>query len=489
MRQSLHIFKKDARHLWFEVAVVLIAVAAFAFVGAGRAHGANDYAAWTLVTILLPLAWWTLIARAIHAEALPGDRQFWITRPYAWKSLLLAKALFIIAFINVPMLLADAIIVHAYGLHPLSTQLPGLLWTQVLLTVVFLLPIAGLSAITTGFVQLMFAVLAPLVFALLVAIVAPRTALGDVLGPFLGPFEWVNSYYAFLVIAVGALAILFWQYSRRRTTATRALTIGIAILAIVGTLAIPWPAAFAVQSLVSRQRADSASVRVALDSGDSARAITERNDRVRIILPLDITGLPHNTAAKVEGFFVTLEAPDGTLWKSKSILPASDILSGREFALDTTVNRTFYLKVKDEPLRVRGSLYLTLFGDPQTSNIPFGNRPVTVPRVGACSASRGPDGPPYFLVCSSGFRFPLAEVSYRFLHAAQDGSHPVFSSTQPQLISYSPFPADVGIDPISQDVTNSPFTAPVTDATVTTVIPLAYLRRSFDAASVTLVPK
>ena len=29
MRQTLHIFKKDVRHLWFEIAVAITVVAAF----------------------------------------------------------------------------------------------------------------------------------------------------------------------------------------------------------------------------------------------------------------------------------------------------------------------------------------------------------------------------------------------------------------------------------------------------------------------------
>jgi hypothetical protein len=488
MRQALHIFKKDARHLWFEIAVVMIAVASFAFTGARRARwlvdpGANRTAAWTLVLILLPLAWWTLIARVIHSEALPGDRQFWISRPYSWKSLLLAKALFIIVFINIPMLLADAFIVRAYALHPLSAQLPGLLWSQVLLTIVFLLPIAVLSALTAGFVQLVFAVLTPCVIALLFAIVAPQT----VLGGFLGPFEWVQTYYVFLVIALGGLAVLLWQYSRRRTVATRAFTVAMVVLGIVGMLSIPWPAAFAVQSLVSRQQVDSSSVRVAFDSGDGVRAMMQRDDRVRVIIPLDITGLPHNTAAKVDGFFVTLEAADGTIWMLRQILPTSAMLAGQEFDVDTTVSRPFYLKVQEGSIQASGSLYLTLFGDPKTSNIPFGNRPVTVPRVGACSASQGPDGPPYFLVCSSGFRFPLAQVSYRFLQATQGGFRTVSSSTQPRLISYAPFPAGPGIDPVSQDVTFSVVDGPISEASVSTLQPVAYLRRSFGTNEVKVI--
>jgi hypothetical protein len=35
-----------------------------------------------------------LAIAAVHEDRLTGDRQFWVTRPYLWKSLLLAKALF-----------------------------------------------------------------------------------------------------------------------------------------------------------------------------------------------------------------------------------------------------------------------------------------------------------------------------------------------------------------------------------------------------------
>jgi hypothetical protein len=61
MRQALHIFKKDVRHLWIEIAVTLLVVAAFTFTGARRALWLTDPAvnrtmAWALLQILLPLA-------------------------------------------------------------------------------------------------------------------------------------------------------------------------------------------------------------------------------------------------------------------------------------------------------------------------------------------------------------------------------------------------------------------------------------------------
>jgi hypothetical protein len=487
MRQALHIFKKDVRHLWFEIAVVITAVAGFTFTGARRAlwlvdPKTNRTAAWALVLIVLPLAWWTLIARVIHAETLPGDSQFWISRPYSWKSLLAAKALFIITFINFPMLLADIVILGAYGLHPLRGQLPGLLWSQILLTIVFVLPIATLSAVTTGFVQLIFAVLIPCVIALALAILAPEA----VLGGFLGPFEWVRTYYAFLVITIGALAILLWQYSRRRTTAARALTVAVVILGVVGALSIPWPAAFRIQSWFSRRRVESSLVHVDFDSGDPVRAITQGDDRVRIIVPLHITGLPQGTSAKPEGLFMQLEAPDGTIWKPEGTLPITTVLAGHEFAVETTVARAFYTKAKDQPLRIRGSVYLTLFGDPQSSTVPFGGRLVPVERVGVCSASRGVAGAPDFLLCNSAFRFPPAQVSYRFVQSAQGALRTVWSSTQPRPVSYSPFPAGSGIDPVSQDWTFSSANAPYSEASVDTAEPLAHMRRSFGAENIKL---
>ena len=118
-----------------------------------------------MARFLLPLAAWILIARVIHAEALPGDRQFWRTRPYEWKSLLGAKALFILAFVSVPVLLTDILILLVYG-FPLLPNLSGLLWSQLLLTVSLALPAAALASITVGLAQLVLTILLLAVSAL-----------------------------------------------------------------------------------------------------------------------------------------------------------------------------------------------------------------------------------------------------------------------------------------------------------------------------------
>src|SRR5579863_9384500 len=163
MRQALHIFKKDARHLWMEIAVVLVATGLLVLTSTQQQYWLQSARlpqniAAILVSYLLPIAWWVLTVRGIHGETLVGDEEFWPTRPYSWRSLLGAKALLIVLFLNLPMLIAQAIILQAHG-FPLAAEIPGLLWNQVLLTLVFVLPFAAIAALTTGMVQFLLIVL------------------------------------------------------------------------------------------------------------------------------------------------------------------------------------------------------------------------------------------------------------------------------------------------------------------------------------------
>ena len=136
-------------------------------------------------------------------------------------------------------------------------------------------------------------------------------------------------------------------------------------------------------------------------------------------------------------------------------------------------------KVSDRCIVV--SLYLTLFDNPQTACVPFGDRSVRVQRVRVCSASAGANRQSYFLICSSAFRFPPVLVSYHFIESAKETVQDVGSSTEPRrAISYSPFPAELGTSPVSQDFTFSTATVPLSEAEVDTVGPLAHIRQNLE---------
>ena len=113
MRQARHIFLKDVRYLRYQI--VLVFALALGLIWGATPGPRQLVGSSGPVEILLIAAANFLIARLIHAEAIPGDRQFWVTRPYRWKSLLLAKLAFIFVFVQLPVLLAHLFIVILNG--------------------------------------------------------------------------------------------------------------------------------------------------------------------------------------------------------------------------------------------------------------------------------------------------------------------------------------------------------------------------------------
>jgi len=97
-QQALHIFRKDARHLRWEISGVFLLLFFLILTGVQtweglQRRGGPDISNESPLSVLLVVAWSLLIARAIQTEALPGDRHFWLTRPYSRAGLALSKAL------------------------------------------------------------------------------------------------------------------------------------------------------------------------------------------------------------------------------------------------------------------------------------------------------------------------------------------------------------------------------------------------------------
>jgi hypothetical protein len=480
MRQALHIFKKDVRHLWLEILLVLAVTAVFALLGARGAFwlddpNANRGVAWMMAQILLPVSWWILIARAVYGETLPGDRQFWITRPYRWTSLLGAKLLFIAVFVNLPWLAADVMILRAYGFAP-EKEVAGLLCTQLLFAVAFLLPVAALCAVTTGFVQLLSGT-----FILFVVVLLWNTAVPQlVLGATWGAFDWINICCSILVAGLAAVIILIWQYARRNTWAGRSIAAIAAITVLVGAALIPWTSAFAIQSRLSKQpAAAAASLHVALDSDRKwlARVRVEGN-QAGLELPLRIEGLPRGMQAKPEGLTMWIEAPNGRVAEGLR-RPWMQIDSDRQIlTLESGVDRAFYQSVKDKAVKIHGTLYITLFGNRRTTRIPFDGPRVATPGMGLCSAQRGRDGHNYFLFCATPFRTIPDIVSVQFVE--QETSREVSPYQMRRRVSYSPLAADLDIKPVDQYFTWTMSTRKLSEVAIDDWAPLAHVQRDFE---------
>jgi hypothetical protein len=421
MRQALHIFKKDVRYLWYEIAVTLGLVVMIVF--------------YPWLEFIVPIAWCNLAARLIYAEPLPGDRLFWVTRPYSWKSLLAAKALFILVFVNLPMIVADIIILAKNGFRVFE-NLPGVVWSQVLITSAFVLPIVVLATITTRLVQL---VLAGLVLVLL-----PISPLWQVsqASDWQG-LEWILHSLLLATFVFAGAIIIVRQYKLRRTAIARTLTAGTLLLVALEFVFFPWDTAFAAQSWFSKLRIDPASVHVALDPG---RGILPQKmwagaNFIWIHFPIRITGLAEGVDTRADAVLITTEAPgDG----SRTGILHGTLFSdgGDKFRLAFQMPSSSFERMKSQPVTIRTSFYLTLLGKPKATTVPGNNQRIDVPGVGRCAVLTDPR----LLHCLSAFRDPGGSFSLT------PASGNLFMVARP--ISYSPYPADLAVSPIFQGMHN-----------------------------------
>ena len=475
MRQAIHILKKDVRYLWIEILLVLAANGLFAFIYTNqgfwhtKAQLPQTVAAF-FISFLLPVSWWLLIVRAIHGEILTGDREFWSTRPYRWQSLLAAKLLFILLFINLPIFAAQAgiLVAHGFGLR---AELPGLLWNQVLLTAMCFLPVAAVGTLTTGLVQ--FLLIGLIVWAALM-LVSLRFSLvaAAMTGGGWGPMEWIPTTYTLIILAVAAPALLFWQYARRWTLVARIAAGAVVIVVCLGA-PLSWTQAFAVQSRMSRQPSAGASVRAGWSTNLQwmTRALVRAGRSVELNIPLQLTGMADDLSAKPEGLGFSIEAPGGATWRSAPASLRNVSATGLLISLRSSIDPAFYRAFKDQPVTIRGDIYLTLYGNRRESKVPIHGATTPVPAMGQCTATGGPPAT-YFLSCEAGMRPRAAKVAVTF------EPHPRvqtdFGFRFPP--SYSPFPAELSISPLSHAEAYSTYQGPLDAVTITSEEPVAYVR-------------
>jgi hypothetical protein len=459
MKQALHIFKKDVRYLRYDIGITLLATVAFCFMR-------NP--------LILPVTWWFLISRVMHAEAIPGDRQFWLTRPYEWRSLLGAKILFIFIFVNLPLLLADAVIIHTAGFS-IGQELAGLLWTQVLLVTAFVLPAAAFSAITSGLRELLTVTLFLAVGFLAWVVTSPLIHPGF----HWMELEWIKTYCLTAQLAAAAAIVLLWQYARRNTLATRIAAGATAVVLLASSSLLPWTAAFALQTHLSNRKMDASSLRIELDSGRKwlGHIYAAGQDQMVAELPLQFSGVPAGTELKPNGATMTLRASDGETWIVNQPPPTSLNFESGITSLRAAMGKAFYTKVKNQPLQLRGTLYFTLYGNQQNTLLPLNSSPVPVNGVGMCSAGIR------FLLCYSAFRAQSDLVAIQTLEDSPSGPKETTESLA-RLASYSPFPADLNVDPVSRFFL--PRTRTISAARVEALQPLAHLERSFEIEHVRL---
>jgi len=392
MKQILNIVRKDLRRFWREIAVSLALLATYSW---------NDVRGWAgernlvanaglaalfgyqflsgLVAALLPIAWAFLIVRVVHGEALVGDRQFWVTRPYEWKKLLAAKVLFVVLTISLPMLIADSLLLAKAGFSP-THYVVGLLWMQMLIALVLILPIATLATVTASVVQMILAVLGIVLYMIGVAALASVTPSSNFSGP-------AESLELALMIAT-CVAVILWQYTRRKTAGSRWLIATLALATVLIIVATPYNA------IVNRDfprlgPAEPLPVQLALLPADSSQAakVPDKEKEIVIQLPLSAAGIAEDSIVVLSGVMVSLEAPDGSRWNSGWVSTGTSLFPDQKSTeISFSLKRNFFERVKSYSVKTRISLALSVYQDKNRREFVTPRGEFLMSDVGFCSA-------------------------------------------------------------------------------------------------------
>lgn len=296
MSKTLRIFLKDVRHLWPEITLTLGITLAFVVL---EPHSWNWYHPERYLNqpqvqnmhsslleqlrlaanFLLPVAWWLLIARTVQDESLVGDRQFWVTRPYGWPRVLLAKLLLIAVFLILPLFAAKLWLIHHAELSVRDT-LPTVAINTFVTACTLVLLLFTLSTVTSTIVRMFFVVLGGVLYFIVVFYV------GGVLWPprqSFGP-DPTPDIIGFIPILT-CIAVVLLQYAKRRTALSRIILIAVTVLvtAYVGIQEHTWKASRVYESIESTH----SPLTIAFDPKRLAENTPDALDRAFSMLPYE----------------------------------------------------------------------------------------------------------------------------------------------------------------------------------------------------------
>jgi hypothetical protein len=401
MSQVLHIFKKDARHLWPEILASLVLTGIFAkiyphiWAPGFRTSGLPDILP-AVVVVLIPISWWVMLTRLVHDEPLVGDRQFWVTRPYQWQQLLAAKLLFLAVFLYLPLLIAQSVLLRVAGFHP-SSYLPGLFFNLLLITFFLIVPMMVLATVTSGFAKAALTLLGVVVGIIGLAVLSSLWSEGL-------PDTKGGIAVALLVCALG-IAVILVQYVTRNLRLARWLLAAAGVM--IAAMALNWPGRALVPIEYPQSSVAAPPVHLAFDSDPSHRvaAFPAADDKqLSIRLPLAISGVVPGTAIQAEAVKFVITAPNGLNWSSSWQNARQYFTPGEDLStVNVLVDRAFLEKVKDLPVQIHMTWALSRLRAGATGRATVSDEEFTIPDGGIC-ALQGNDYTS-FISC----RFPMRQ--------------------------------------------------------------------------------
>jgi hypothetical protein len=439
--QSLHIFRKDLRHLWPELSVYALLLVAFALVvpqtwpGAAFSNTLLQTFA-TLLKVLIPISWLVLITRVVHEECLVGEEQFWITRPYHWGSLLGAKCIFIVTGLILPFVVMQWSLLFQAGINPF-VSISGMMLCLLKFCLIVWLPFTLVAALTST-LSAAFMSLAgvAVIWAGLLTFLFPST--GTRMSP---PFVLEIFAFTFAILQIGTL---IYQFSTRRTVRSRIAAAAILFLFLIllyGFVGTHFGAP--VRVLIRNHYPVSSDQALRLVFVPGPLPYEERNEDIQVPrgfvevkLPIHLEGLDPNYKLRDTNTSFVIDTP-GFLyvspWESATVGEGSlsFLVPQQVFNRTATANTHVHLEFLAEQLRPK---------DPQ---IISSNDSFSAPNNGRCVLTHGAP------VCRYAYQ---TSVPTRVKAFSSSGACGAPGSTKPSFTILRLAPAGTNPDPVVQEV-------------------------------------
>ena len=394
MREALLIFRKDLRHLWPWILLADVGIAAIAVTDAmlprhmGMEMLPPSFVAFWFIAVCY------LVVALVHEEKTVGDTRYWLTRPFPRHSIVLAKLLFVLAFLYLPLALGQIVVLAVNGIS-LSvywgTPAAGTLFS----VLTGCIALAGMAAVTRGMVQFILTTL-----LWLVGYLGSLVSL-NIVGPDWPGLEGIRSTAVWAITLLLGSAVVWLMYSRRQRAVGIGIVAGSVAALVVVRLAFPWHLAFAIKKQ-SAGTVNPAAVQVAFNpAGELVRTgVSGFGGRTRLVglsVPVKLSGVPggmevtgNRVAISLQSEAVRwnsswddmgqLEAQKATFWFGSG----QRLMNGPAW-LCVTVDPAVYSRMSKTPVHLRATIAITLLGKPYTvrmSQTPVGRR---VPGDGFCA--------------------------------------------------------------------------------------------------------
>jgi hypothetical protein len=382
MKQVIHIFRKDVRHHWPVIVLCQAALLGYVwheirgwksvetYLGFARYLPASIY-------IALFLTWWLLIFRVVQDESMVGDRQFWITRPYEWKKLLVAKVLMLLVFINLPLFCAQIFFLAEAHFMPLPSLL-GVLYMQLLLLMFPFLPMVAMAAVTRNIAQGLLGILSVILF------VAAMLALDEYMPKSAEADAFVSDWMQEALLVIACIMAIWVQYKWRRTARARMFLASAPIALIVIFVLAPY--FVHANDDASRPSENSAAFPVALYGKPPASKIPpDKDEDVAITIPVFTMGPQAGYMAQISSARLRLESENGVRWDSKWQGLYNSFLPGQsKWTQDFSISYKEFEKLKSLRWKATVSFKVEIFQDHDARQIKAGDGEFEIPGVGLC---------------------------------------------------------------------------------------------------------